>query len=147
MIATPRRAENVRHARWDAGFTFIELLVALTLLATVAIFILQTFVSSMTHTGRSNERAAATTIGMQVMEQIRASVNPYTMVGFVSLARTALPLPAPYSGVTNPTPHPFEVAVNVALNPDLTLTTASVQIFRPADVTPFIELITVLDDQ
>ena len=147
MTPRARGAGNARHARPDAGFTFVELLVALTLLATVAIFILQTFIASMTYTGRSNERAAATTVGMQVMEQIRASVNPYTMVGFVSLARTALPLPAPYAGVTNPTPHPFEVAVDVTLNPDLTLTTASVQVFRPADATPFVELTTVLDDQ
>ncbi len=147
MTPTARGAGSARQARPDAGFTFIELLVALTLLATVAIFILQTFISSMTYTGRSNERAAATTVGMQVMEQISASVNPYTMVGFINLARTALPLPAPYDGVTNPSPHPFEIAVNVALNADLTLTTASVQIFRPADVTPFVELTTVLDDQ
>jgi len=146
MIGAARGAGKAEHST-EAGFTFIELLVALTLLATVSIFILQTFISSMTYTGRSNERAAATTIGMQVMEQIRASVNPYTMVGFVSLPRTALPLPAPYGGVTNPTPHSFQVAVNVGLNADLTLTTASVEIYRPTDVTPFIEITTVLDDQ
>ncbi len=147
MTAAPQGAERTVPAGRDAGFTFVELIVALTLLATVSLFILQAFVSSMTYAGRSNERAAATTIAMQIMEQIRASVNPYTMVGFVGLARTPLPLPAPYAGVTNPTPHTFQVAVNITQNADLTLTTASVQVYRPSDVTPFVELTSVLDDQ
>lgn len=129
------------------GFTFIELLVALSVLAATSIFVLQAFIAGMTHAGRSDERAAATTLAIQITEQIRASVNPYTMVGFTSLPRSSLPLPAPYAGVVNPTSHVFQVAVNVTLNNDLTLTTAAVQVFRPADVAAFVELTTVLDDQ
>lgn len=129
------------------GFSFMELIVALSLLAVISIFVLQAFIVGMAHAGRSNERAAATTLAMQVMEQIRASVNPYTMVGFTSLARSSLPLAAPYTGVVNPTPHVFQIAVDVALNSDLTLTTATVQVYRPADATPFVALTTVLDDQ
>jgi len=146
MNAAPRGAE-ARDSRTERGFTFVELLVALTLLATVSLFILQAFISSITYSGRANERAAATTIAMQVMEQIRASVNPYTWVGINDLPRSSFPLPAPYGGVTNPTSHTFEIAVDLTNNTDLTVTTASVQIFRPADATPLVELTTVLDDQ
>lgn len=129
------------------AFTFIELLVALSLLAVVSLFILQAFIMGMAHAGRSNERAAATTIALQVMEQIRGSVNPYTWVGFTDLARSNLPLPAPYTGVTNPTPHTFQVAVDLTSNPNLTITIATVQVYRPADATPFVTMTTLLDDQ
>lgn len=129
------------------GFTFVELIVALTLLAVISIFVLQAFIAGMAHAGRSNERASATTLAMQIMEQISASVNPYAMVNMVNLTRRALPLPAPYAGVVNPAPHLFEAAVVLQQNPDLTIITATVQIFRPADVTAFVTLTTVLDDQ
>lgn len=147
MTTAGQGAERSNRARTDAGFTFIELLVALSLLAVVSFFILQSFVSGMTYAGRANERAAATTLAMQVTEQIRASVNPYTMVGFVDLPRSPLPLPAPYTGVTNPSPHTFQIAVDITRNPDLTLTTATVEVYRPSDASPFIALTTVLDDQ
>lgn len=131
------------------GFTFVELIVALTLLAVISIFVLQAFIAGMAHAGRSNERASATTLAIQVMEQIRASVNPYTEVAFGSIPRSSLPLAAPYTGVINPTPHTFQVAVNVTLNNDLTLATATVRVYRTADAdaTPFVALTTVLDDQ
>lgn len=77
------------------GFSFMELIVALSLLAVISVFVLQAFIAGMAHAGRSDERAAATTLAIQVMEQVRASVNPYTMVGFADIARTPLPLPAP----------------------------------------------------
>lgn len=131
-----------------AGFSFIELLVALSLLALVSIFILRAFIAGTAHAGRSNERAAATTLGMQVMEQIRASANPYTMVGFTGLPRTSLPLPTPYDGVVNPTPHVFQVAVDVGLDDALTLTTVTVRVYRPGDPdsSPLVTLTTILDD-
>lgn len=112
--------QQVRDARGETGFTYLELLVALSLLAAVSLFILQPFIAGMAHAGRANERTAATTIAIRIMEQVRASVNPYEMVGFTDLPRSPLPLPAPYSGVANPTPHRFEVAVDVARNNDLT---------------------------
>jgi Tfp pilus assembly protein PilE len=138
-------------SRWRpgaAGFSFVELLVALSLLALISIFILRAFIAGMAHAGRSNERAAATTLGMQVMEQIRASANPYTMVGFTGLPRTALPLPSPYDGVVNPTPHTFQVAVDVGLDNALTLTTVTVRVYRPddPDTAPLVSLTTILDD-
>lgn len=133
--------------RGERGFSFIELIVALSLLSVVSVFVMLAFMRGIAHAGRSNEDAAATTLAMQVMEQIRASVNPYTMVGFTDLVRTPIPLPAPYAGVANPTPHRFDVAVDVTPNPDLTVTTATVQVFRPADVAPFVSITTVLDDQ
>jgi prepilin-type N-terminal cleavage/methylation domain-containing protein len=133
----------------DAGFTFIELLVSLSLLAAVSMYLFQAFIAGMAHAGRANEQVAATTIASQVMEQIRASANPYTMVGFVDMPRSNLPLPAPYAGVVNPTPHTFQVAVDVTPDNNLTLTTATVRVYRPADpdATPFVTLTTVLDDQ
>lgn len=148
MTLAGRELEQARRRMLAGdGFTFVELVVALTLLAVISIFVLQAFIVGMAHAGRSNERAAATTLAIQIIEQIRASVNPYTMVGFTSLPRSSLPLAAPYTGVINPTPHTFQVAVNVTLNNDLTLTTAAVQVYRPADATPFVALTTVLDDQ
>jgi prepilin-type N-terminal cleavage/methylation domain-containing protein len=133
----------------ERGFTFIELLVALSLFAAVSLFILQTFIIGMAHAGRANERTAATTIAVQIMEQIQASVNPYEMVGYDSIpTRTALPLPAPYAGVVNPTPHHFQVQVIVAEDTSLSLITATVRVFRPSDPdgTPLISMTTVLDD-
>src|SRR5438105_13135016 len=85
----------------DGGFTFVELIVGLTLFAGVAVFLLQAFMYGMTSANRSDEKAAATSLAMQVMEQIKASPNPYTWVGFAGIARTNLPLPAPYSGISN----------------------------------------------
>jgi prepilin-type N-terminal cleavage/methylation domain-containing protein len=129
-----------------AGFTFIELLVSLSLFAAVSFIVLQGFVAAMGHAGRSNEKVAATTLAVQIMEQIHASVNPYTMVNIGDLARSPLPLPAPYSGVTNPSPYPFEVAVDVTQNSNLTVITAQVDVFRPGDPTPLVTMMTMLDD-
>jgi prepilin-type N-terminal cleavage/methylation domain-containing protein len=135
----------------SAGFTFLELLVALSLFAAVSVFILQVFIAGMGHAGRANERAAATTVAMQIMEQIRASVNPYELVGFTDLARTPVTNlgGTPYAGVSNPTPYAFDVAVDVVRDNNLTLTTATVNVYRPADAdgSPFVSLTTVLDDQ
>jgi hypothetical protein len=125
----------------------MELLVALMLVASMSIFVLQAFMVGMTHAGRSNERTAAISLGMQVMEQIRASVNPYELVGYTSLTRSAIPLPAPYGTVVNSTPHPFEVAVVVQRDENLTLTRATVEVYRQADVNPFVTLEALLDDQ
>jgi len=128
------------------GFTLLELLVSLYLLSAIALFILQVFIAGLFHTGRANERAAATMLASQVMEQVRASVNPYTMVGFTGLARSPLPLPAPYDAVQNPSPYPLEVAVVVAPDDALTLRTVTVQVFRPGQATPLVTLGTLLDD-
>ncbi len=144
-----RRVMGSARARISSqrGFSFVELIVALSLLSVAAVFVMLAFVRGIALAGRSNEDAAATTLAMQLMEQIRSSVNPYTMVGFTDVPRTPLPLAAPYSGVVNPSPHTFDVAVDLTLNNDLTLTTATVQVFRPADVAPFVAITTVLDDQ
>lgn len=141
------RGERIRRVGESAGFTFVELMVSLSLFAAVSLFVLQSFIGGMAHAGRSNENAAATTLAMQVMEQIHASVNPVEFVGIADLPRTPLPLPAPYTGVSNPTPHTFDVAVDLTVNGDLTITTATVEVYRPADVVPFVTLTTVLDDQ
>ncbi|MBI3976178.1 MAG: type II secretion system protein [Armatimonadetes bacterium] len=146
MIRTDMQQTRAR-IRGERGFSFVELLVALSLLSIVSIFVMLAFVRGIAHAGRSNEQAAATTLAMQIMEQIRASVNPYEMVGFVDLPRSSLPLPDPYTGVTNPTPHVFEVGVDVSADNNLTLITATVQVYRPADAAPFVTLTTVLDDQ
>ncbi len=121
---------------------------ALALFTVISLVVVQAFVSGMGYSKQSNERAAATTLGIQLMEQIRASVNPYTMVGFTPLPRqTCCPLPSPFTAITNPTPYPFQVSVDIALNPDLILSTVTVNVFRPADVNPVVTLTTVLNDQ
>lgn len=122
-------------------------MVALSLFAAFSLFLLQVFVVGTGYAGRANERAAATTVAIQIMEQIRASVNPYTMVGFTDIPRTALPLPAPYNGVVNPTPHRFEASVDVTPDANLTLTTVTVSVFKPGDPAPMVTMTTVLDDQ
>jgi type II secretory pathway pseudopilin PulG len=146
--AWPRVGATDGRVRGGAGFTYLELLVALSLLAAISLFILQTFIVGVAHAGRANERAAATTLALQVMEQIRASANPYTWVNSGPLARSGFPLPAPYDGLANPTPHRFEVEVTFDQNDDLTLTTATVRIYRPGDPggSPLVTLTTVLDD-
>jgi len=69
-------AASAQRRPCGAGFTFVELMVALSLFATVSLFVLQAFIGGMAHAGRSNENAAATTLAIQIMEQIRASANP-----------------------------------------------------------------------
>lgn len=128
------------------GFTLLELLVSLYLFSAISLFILQVFIAGLFHSGRANERAAATMLASQVMEQVRASVNPYTMVGFTGLARAPLPLPAPYDTVQNPSPYPLEVAVVVTPDDALTLRTVTVQVFRAGQATPLVTLGTLLDD-
>jgi prepilin-type N-terminal cleavage/methylation domain-containing protein len=137
-----------QHGR-SRGFTFIEVVVSLSLFAAVSLFILQGFMSGLRLSGRSNERAAATTLALQVMEQIRGSANPYTWVNAGPMGRSGLPLAAPYNNVTNPTPYPLEVAVDFVQDADLTLSTATIRIYRPgdADGSPLVSLTTVLDDQ
>ncbi len=146
-MRTREAARRFRRVTVSGGFTFVELIVALSLFSAVSLFLLQSFIGGMAHAGRANENAAATTLAIQIMEQIRASVNPVEWVGITDMPRTALPLPAPYTGVVNPTPHVFEVAVDLTVNTDLTITTATVEVYRPVDVSPFVTLTTVLDDQ
>lgn len=140
---------RARRVHGDRGFTFVELIVGLTLFAGMALFLLQAFMHGMAYANRSDEKAAATSIGMQVMEQIKASPNPYTMVGFTSLSRTNLPLPSPYTGIANPTPHKFQASVTVTPDNNLNVSTITVNVYRPQDpdTSPLVSLATVLDAQ
>jgi prepilin-type N-terminal cleavage/methylation domain-containing protein len=140
---------RVRRTRGDRGFTFVELIVGLTLFAGVSLFLLQAFMNGMTYANRSDEKAAGTSIAMQIMEQIKASPNPYTMVGFTDIVRTALPLPAPYNGIANPTPHKFEASVTVTPDDILKLSAITVNVYRPQDpdTAPLVSLSTILDAQ
>src|ERR1700730_2487071 len=63
-----------RSCAWhnSAGFTFIELMVGMTLFAGIALFLLQAFLDGMTYANRADEKAAATSIAMQAMGQIKA---------------------------------------------------------------------------
>lgn len=133
----------------QAGFTFVELIVGLTLFAGVALFLLTAFMHGMTYANRSDEKAAATSIAMQIMEQVKASPNPYSMVGFTNIARTALPLPSPYNGIANPSPHQFQASVTVTADNTLIMTTVTVNVYRPTDLdtSPLVTLSTVLDSQ
>jgi len=147
--ARSRRGPRPGRSGREAGFTMIELLTGVSLFAGVAFFLLQGLLASMTFANNSDAKAAATSLGMQIMEQIRASANPYTMVGFTDLPRTSLPLAAPYNGIVNPTPHSFQVEVTVNPNDNLTLNTITVNVYRPQDpdTSPLASMTTVLDAQ
>lgn len=142
-------AKAGRPRRGDGGFTFVELLVALSLFAFVCVFLLWTLMAAMRFASRSNERAAATTVAMQVMEQIRASANPVWQVNWTPLTRTPLPLPAPYTGITNPSPYAFDVAVDMTQDLLLTLVTVTVTVWRTGapDDQPLVRVATILDDK
>ncbi len=134
--------------RLDAGFSVIEVLVALALFTVISLVVVQAFVSGMGYSKQSNERAAATTLGMQIMEQARASPNPYTWVGITPLARqSCCPLGAPWTNITNPTPYNFDVSVDITNNPDLVLSTVTVNVFRKVDNYAFVTFSTVLKDK
>jgi len=113
------------------------------------VFLLQAFMNGITYANRADEKAAATSLAMQVMEQIKASPNPYTWVGFASVARTNLPLPAPYTGISNPTSHKYQASVTITSDSNLYLSTVTVNVYRPADpdTSPLVTLATVLDAQ
>lgn len=136
--------------RGQNGFTFVEVLVAISLFAFASLFLLYTLYAGMRFASRSNERAAATTVASQVLEQIRASANPVWGVNWTPLPRTSIPLPAPYVGITNPSPYEFDVAVvEEDQNLVLTLVTVSVTVWRRGapDAQPLVRLSTVLDDK
>jgi type II secretory pathway pseudopilin PulG len=126
------------------------LLVAISLFAFASLFLLYTLYAGMAFASRSNERAAATTVASQVLEQIRASANPVWGVNWTPLPRTSIPLPAPYGGITNPSPYEFDVAVEGDQDLVLTLVTVDVRVWRrgaPPDAQPLVRLSTVLDDK
>ncbi len=143
------RGHVARQRRAAGGFTVVELLVAVSLFAFVCIFLLYTLMAGMRFASRSNERAAATTVAMQVMEQIRASANPVWEVNWTRLPRTPIPLPDPYAGITNPSPYAFDVAVDMDRDEVLTLVTVTVTVWRNGapDGQPLVRLATVLDDK
>lgn len=105
--------------------------------------------NGMLYANRSDETAAATSIAMQVMEQIKASPDPYSLVNIANISRTALPLPSPYAGINNPSPHIFQASVTVTLDNNLYLATSTVRVWRPQDpdATPLVTLSTVVDRQ
>ena len=127
----------------------VELLIGMALFAGVSVFLMQAFIDGMGFANRSDTKAAATSIAMQVMEQIKSSPNPYTMVGFVNIPRMALPLPAPYTGISNATTHNLQATVTVVPDNTLLLSTVTVSVYRPADpdTTPLVTLSTVLTSQ
>ncbi len=134
----------------ERGFTFVELLVAVSLFAFVCIFLVYTLLAGMRFASRSNERAAATTVASQVMEQIRASANPVWEVNWTPLPRTPIPLPTPYHGITNPSPYAFDVGVDMNRDEVLTLVTVTVSVWRtgtPPGAEPLVRLSTILDDK
>jgi len=149
----PAEAAGCRRSGGSAGcscgFTFVELLVAVSLFAFVCIFLVYTLLAGMRFASRSNERAAATTVASQVMEQIRASANPVWGVNWTELPRTPIPLPTPYNGITNPSPYAFDVAVHGEQDAVLTLVTVTVTVWRNGapDSQPLVQLSTVLDDK
>jgi type II secretory pathway pseudopilin PulG len=125
------------------------LLVAISLFAFASLFLLYTLYAGMAFASRSNERAAATTVASQVVEQIRASPNAVWGVNWTDLARTPIPLPPPYGGITNPAPYEFDVAVRGDQDLALTLVTVHVTVWRRGapDDQPLVRISTVLDDQ
>lgn len=133
-------------ARRDGGFTMVELLIGMALFAGVSVFLLQAFIDGMGIANRSDTKAAATSIAMQVMEQVKSSPNPYTMVGFTNVPRMALPLPAPYTGIANSTSHNLQASVTITPDNTLLLSTVTVSVYRPADpdTAPLVSLSTVL---
>src|SRR5207253_10009429 len=131
------------------GFTLVEIVVGMTVFLVISVALLQVFMNGATYANRSDTRAAATSLAAQVIEQIKASPNPYAMVGFTNMARTSLPLPAPYTGVVNPSPHTFQIAVTVTQDNNLNLITVTVSVYRPTDPdnAPVVTESTVLDAQ
>jgi len=131
------------------GFTLVEIVVGLTVFMAISFALLQVFMNSATYANRSDTKAAATSLAAQVIEQIKASPNPYAMVGFTNIARTPLPLPAPYTGVVNPSPHTFQISVNVTPDNNLNLILVTVNVYRPTDPdsAPLVTESTVLDAQ
>jgi hypothetical protein len=60
-----------------------------------------------------------------------------------------IPLPAPYGGITNPSPYEFDVRVEGDQDSVLTLVRVSVTVWRRGapDAQPLVHLSTVLDDK
>jgi type II secretory pathway pseudopilin PulG len=134
--------------RGDAGFSVAEILVALSLFAVVSVGVLQAFVQGMGVSKKGSERAAATTLAIQLMEQVRASPNPYTQVGFTPITRQACcSLPSPWTSVINASSYPFDVYVSIVQDANMVASTVTVNVFRQNEANPLVGLTTMLKDK
>ncbi len=89
-------------ARCQHGFTLLEVLIAMTLLAVAILLVARAFVGLMQVAGWSNARTVATALAVRVLEESRAAVEGQTtsgarVEGFDSIPPTAVgTFPAPY---------------------------------------------------
>lgn len=78
-LATPAapigQVSRARYPATSPGFTLIEILVALSILAMVVIAMTRAFDAGLRWTGRNSDRTAATNLALQRLEQIRSWVE------------------------------------------------------------------------
>jgi prepilin-type N-terminal cleavage/methylation domain-containing protein len=90
-------------ARSQRGFTILEVLVAMTVLAVTGLLVARAFIGLMQVTGRSSTRTIATALAVRILEEYRASVDGQAtsrarVASFDGIPPTAAgAFPVPYS--------------------------------------------------
>lgn len=102
-MLSPVRKQRLRKRQcFLAGFTFVELMVSMVLLATVTAGIISAFTAANRHINRSQRRLMAAYLVNQILQEIKAEVRQDTWAGgFFDCAPypcdKAAPPPAPCS--------------------------------------------------
>lgn len=111
-IVVPRRVRRGGRSTARAGFTLLEILVALTVLATFVLLIGRAFLTVFTVTGDAGNVTLAGALAVRRLEQIRGGpesqgTSAGWTAGFDAIADEGpVPFPAPYSR------YAYEVLVN-----------------------------------
>jgi prepilin-type N-terminal cleavage/methylation domain-containing protein len=120
----------------DAGFTVVEIVVALTILALILIPLFGGFSWSLGQTGMANQQTAATNLARQRLEAARVQAS--TPGGFAALetggeARASVP------GT------PLERELLVAFDSSINIITLTVNVYQDAAAAaPLVSLVTVV---
>jgi len=123
-------ARGPRHGQ--RGFTMVEILVALSILALILVPLLAGFDWSMGQTSQSNLTTAATNLARQTLETARAEGSTASGFPVASAARAAVPGTA------------FQAETVVVTNTTMNFEQITVNVYNGAALTPLVSLTSVV---
>ena len=120
----------------DAGFTLVEIMVALTILALILIPLFGGFSWSIGQTGLANQQTVATNLARQRLEAARVQAG--TPAGFLAL-QTGGEARGPVTGTA------LERELLVAFDSSINIITLTVNVYQDTTAaTPLVSLVTVV---